>query len=465
MVSREALVSVPRIIVAGVESGPALDLVAGALLAGLGEQRTVRPILLGLDVPLWRLLYEASPKAPRVIDPVLHEPAIADELVDHWIETVDFALVVAVRPLLDSWEGLRGSRATDTARRMDAPIILALDARDRGPTAAAAVHGVRALVRDVELGGIVLVGLDDSSSGAELVEVLRRDVGLPILGHIPPQLSEQFTRQRGVLSGAVRTVGARPTTGGSVQLCREAATYLKLEEITAVAARRGFVPSPPRRLLVPDATATDVSVAVAWGEPLQPLVLENVDLLQAMGVRLLPLNIARDRELPENCDGLLLVGTVDEDELAAFAGNEELLTVLREEIGDGLPTLAFGGGALLLVRRLSDSRGRSHDMLGLVPCEAEVIEWFDRPHYVKATATRDNPYDEGEALLFELFDLEFLVMQQERFPYEVRVADGSPRSEGFVAGRCLASSLFASFPACPSLAGRFVAAMAAARGV
>ena len=457
--------SVPRLIVAGVEPGPALDLVAGALLAGCGEQRATRAILLGFDLPLWRLVYDVAARAPRALDPALHPAPVADELFDQWSERMDLALVTCVRPLLDNWEGVHGSRGADLARRLDAPIVLVLDARGRGASAAAAVYGTRALAKQLEIGGVVLVGGDDSAAGLELQEALRRDVGLPLLGRVPPQLTEQFLRQYAVASGAVRTLGgARAPEATLVQLCREAATYLQLDEIAAVAARRGFLPAAPRHLLLPETSATDLVVAVAWGPPLQPVMLENVDVLQAMGVNLVPLNIARDRELPEPCDGLLFCGTLDEQTIDAFSDNALLRQSLRTAAADGLPVLALGGGALLLLQRLADSRGRSHDLLGIVPAEAELLEWYDRPRYVHAEATRANPYDAGSVTLQELFDLEFLVLEHDVFAYQVTMPDGSGRTEGFVVGRCLATTLFASFAASPAMAGRFIAAMRAARG-
>jgi cobyrinic acid a,c-diamide synthase len=457
-------VSVPRLILAGVEPGPALELVAGALLAGYGEQRATRGILLGFDLPLWRLVYDVAPRAPRSLDPVLYPPPVADELFDEWTDRTDLALVVAVRPLLDSWEGVNGSRPVDLAARIDAPVVLVLDARGRGASAAMAVYGARGLAGKLEIGGVILVGGDDSFAGAELQATLRRDVAVPVLGHIPPQLTEQFMRAYAAASGAVRTLGARSDKGETVRLCREAATYLRLDEIASVAARRGFLAKVPRRLLLPETSATDLTVAVAWGPPLQPVMLENVDVLQAMGVSLMPLHIARDRELPDPCDGLLVAGTLDEQHLNAFADNALLLQGLRDAAAEGLPVLALGGGALLMLQRLADSRGRSHDLLGLVPAEAELIEWYDRPRYVRAEATRANPYGAGEMVLHELFDLEFLVLEQDVFAYQIAMPDGSSRTEGFVLGRCLASTLFPSFAASPGMAGRFIAAMRAVRG-
>ena len=297
--------------------GPALDLVAGALLAGFGEQRATRAILLGFDLPLWRLTYDVAARAPRALDPALYPAPVADELFDQWSERMDLALVIGVRPLLDKWEGVNGSRAADLARRLDAPVILVLDARGRGASAAAAVYGTRALASQLEIGGVVLVGGDDSAAGAELQEALRRDVGLPLLGQVPPQLTEQFLRQYAAASGSVRTLGGSraPEADPGAALPRGRPPTCASTRSPPWPRGAAFCRSAPRRLLLAETSATDLVVAVAWGPPLQPVMLENVDVLQAMGVNLVPLNIARDRELPEPCDGLLFSGTLDEQSI------------------------------------------------------------------------------------------------------------------------------------------------------
>ena len=458
--------AVPRLVLCGLEPGPAVALAAGAVLAGLSGQRAVRPISIGLDVPLWRLLYGSAARAPRVLDLALHDEDTALELFDYWSEGSDLVLLTAVEPALDRWQGVRGSRAVDIAAGLDAPLVLVVDARDRGATAAAAVYGVRALAKRVEIAGVIVVGADDRGAGAELGEVLRRDVGLPLLGWLPPQLSEQFVRQYSTGSGPVRQIGPRPVKGREAQLCAEAGTYLRADDILAAATMRGFLPSRSRRLLAPAAAATGLSLAVAWGPPLEPFALENVDVLQAMGVELAPFDLAHDRELPAGVSGLLLAGQLDEDELPAFAGNDALKTAIAAAIGGGLPTLAFGGGTLLLLRRLADSRGRSHELAGVLPAEAELLEWYERPRYVTARPGPGNPYADSEDTLYELFDLEFLVLEQDSFAFVVGEPDEPGQAEGFALGRLLATTLYPSLPRRPSLVSAFVAAMrlAQARG-
>ena len=450
--------SAPRLVVCGLEPGPAVALAAGALLAAFADERAVRPVLLGADLPLWRLLYGASERTPRVLDPRLLDDAAAGELYDSWAAGTDLTVVVAVEPALDRWENVKGSRPLDVALALDAPLVLVVDARERGATLGAWACGLKLLARGVEFAGVVVVGADEQGRAEGLRGLLEDTAGLPVLGWVPPQLSEQFARTYAGGQGSPRQVGSQPGGGGLSALCREAATHLDRAGLEAAAARRGFLPARPRRLLAPLPAATGLKLAVAWGSPLEPFALEAIDLLKARGLELEPVHLEQDEALPAGISGLYLAGLLDEDRLDAFVANEGLKASIADAIAAGLPTLALGGGALLLLRRLADSRGRTHELAGVLPGEAELLEWYERPRYVSATAARENPYLQGEATLYELFDLEFLTLQQESFAWRLGGREDG-QVEGFVHERCLATTLVPSLPATPDLAAGFIAAM------
>ncbi len=452
--------SAPRLVLCGLEPGPAVALAAGALLAAFADERAVRPVLLGADLPLWRLCYGSAARTPRILDPRLLDDNVAGELYDLWADETDLTVIVAVEPVLDRWEDVKGSRALDVSLALDAPLILVVDARERGATVGAWACGLKQLARGVELAGVIVVGGDEQAQAAGLRDVIEDVAKLPVLGWLPPQLSEQFARQYGFgVPGPLRQIGPQPVRGGEAALCREAATYLDRAGIETAAARRGFLPVRPRRVLAPLPAAVGLKLAVAWGPPLEPFALEAIDQFKALGLELEPVRLASDARLPAGAAGLLLAGLLDEDQLDAFAANEALKTAVAEAIASGLPTLALGGGALLLLRRLADSHGRSHDLAGVLPAEAELLEWYERPRYVQASAARENPYAEGEATLCELFDLEFLTLQQESFAWRLGGAGEDGQVEGFVHERCLATTLVPSLPATPGLAAGFIAAM------
>jgi cobyrinic acid a,c-diamide synthase len=434
-------------------------LAAGALLAAFADEHAVRPVLLGADVPLWRLLCDAAARTPRLLDPRLVDDAVAGELYDEWAADTDLTVIVAVEPALDRWEGVKGSRPLDVVLALDAPLVLVADARERGDTLGAWICGLKLLARDLEFAGVIVVGGDEQGRAEGLRALIEDTAKLPVLGWVPPRLSEHFARRFGGGQDVPRQVGLQsPPENGEAALCREAATHLDTAGIEAAAARRGFLPARPRRVLAPQPAAAGLRLAVAWGAPLEPFALEAIDLFKAQGLELEPVHLEKDEALPAGAAGLYIAGLLDEERLDAFATNEALKADVAGAIARGLPTLALGGGALLLLRRLADTRGRTHELAGVLPGEAELLEWYDRPRYLEATAARENPYLQGDATLYEVFDLEFLTLQQEAFAW--RLGGGEEgQVEGFVHERCLATTLMPSLPAAPGLAAGFVGAM------
>ncbi len=237
--------SVPRFIVAGVEPGPALDLVAGALLAGLGEHRTVRPVLIGLDLPSGDFSTRLPPRPRGWSTPL--STAMPSPRSCTTTGPRRSTRCCSWRLALYSIVGRASrARAPSTSPSASSPLVLVLDARDRGATAAAAVCGVQALAKHAEVAGLVVVGRDDSAAGRELMESLRRDVALPLRGHIPPQLSADRAPACGGHQRCAHP-GPQAGPGHEQRLCEEAATYLRLDELEAIAAQRGYLPSVRRR--------------------------------------------------------------------------------------------------------------------------------------------------------------------------------------------------------------------------
>ena len=449
--------SVPRLVLASLEPGPALALAAGALQARLSQERAVRVVTVGADLPLWRLLLRGAAASPRALDPVLHDAPTAAELVDVWSDGIDLLLVVAVAPALDRWHGVTGSRAVDVAAVLDAPLVLALDARERGATVAAGVCGLRALMPHLDLAGAVVVGALERGEAAEAGALLREQAGIPVLGWVPPQLSDQFARDHG--PAGARQVGPRPPADAAARLAAEAGRYLDGEQLLAAAARAGFLPPAGRRAFVPAAAARGVTVAVGVGGPLLPFALEAVDLLRALGATVVPLRLDGDEALPAGTDAVFLSGLLDEARLPGLSPG--LAAALAEAVGRGLPVLACGAGSLLLAERLSDSRGRVHEGAGALPWHAAVAGQRPRPTYVTATATAANPFAQGGVAAAAFLEVETVAVAGEGAAWRLGGEGEAPATdggEGVVVGRCLATTLLPSLATRPDVLQAFLAA-------
>ena len=92
-----------------------------------------------------------------------------------------------------------------------------------------------------------------------------------------------------------------------------------------------------------------------------------------------------------------MAGTLWPSSLLDIALNQPLLSDIRTRIAAGLPTLALGGGFLILLNRVQDSLGRTAELAGVLPGEGEVLWDLEEAAYVDLTARRENPLlDKGQ---------------------------------------------------------------------
>ena len=454
--------SAPRLVLCGLEPGPAVALAAGALLAAFADERAVRPVLLGADLPLWRLCYgcrrahaaRARPHAPgrrrrrRAVRRVggRHRPhrhrrrragarplggrqGVARRSTSRWPSTrrscSSSTRASAAPPSAPGcagsscWLAASSSPASSSSAATSRARAAGLRGLDRGRRAeaagarlgaAAAQRAVRAAVRGRRRGA---AAPDRTAAGQG-----RRGRAVPRGGHLPgPRRAGGCGRAPRLPAGAAAPAARAAARGRRAQAGRGLGAAAR-----AVRAR-GHRP---------------VQGAGARARARAPRARH-----EACRRRRRP---AARRPARRGAAGRVRRQRGAQDAIA-------------EAVADGLPTLALGGGALLLLRRLADSRGRTHELAGVLPAEAELLEWYDRPRYVQATAARENPYVQGEATLYELFDLEFLTLQQEAFAWRLGGAGGG--SGGGVRARALPRDHARArrCPAAPDLAAGFVAAM------
>jgi cobyrinic acid a,c-diamide synthase len=156
----------------------------------------------------------------------------------------------------------------------------------------------------------------------------------------------------------------------------------------------------------------------------------------------------------------VLAGHLWVEALPDLAQNLELMRDVRARIADGLPTLALGGGMLLLLRELADDRGRSFAFAGILPSAGELVASLDEPVYLDLQAERDTVLlaRGDEATGWSLADAELLGEPVSRgFPLRVRSNSTDQEwSEGAATPRLLCSRVLIHLASVPGAAERFV---------
>lgn len=347
-----------------------------------GSGKTV--LTLGLLRHLHRKRVKvASAKAgPDYIDPAFHEAASGRPCVnlDPWAMAparlaavaaeisarADLVICEGVMGLFDGATAHRGSTA-DLAARLGWPVVLVVDARSQGASAAALVRGFATHRPGVTVAGVVFNRVAGekharllAESCAEAVPAVKQlgfvprfdDLGLPgrHLGLVQavehPDLDD-FLERAGDLVGAHVDVEAlaalaRPAAGEAAEL-----------------------PPPVPPLGQRIGVAADEAFAFRY-----PLVLEG---WRKAGAEISFFSPLGDQSPPPDADALYLPGGYPELHAGLLAGNRKFL--------DGLRTAAatkvlFGecGGYMVLGRALIDGDGIAHEMAGLLPLVASFAE-------------------------------------------------------------------------------------------
>jgi cobyrinic acid a,c-diamide synthase len=360
--------------------------------------------------------------------------------------------------VLASAQGLLDTRKDQTwtpesvARLLDCPVVLVCDARGWAEGLAALVKGFNERVSDLNLAGLILVGVEDRSQ-RDLLRKAAGSSGVPVIGSL-------------YLGGEVDWQTPPPGVTGlplPEELLATVFAQVDLPALERIAAQRSFMPAGAGR--TPATVDQGPLIAVAAGRGFTAWSRDSIEVLRLAGARVHRLDLSLDESLPEEAAGLVLAGHLWPETIADLAGNYSLMRDVRVKVSDGLPTLALGGGMLYLLRRLQDPFGRSYELAGVLPAEGELLGELDEPLYLELRAERDSVLlRAGEELRgWMVGDAEIMESPVSRsFPLSVRGAGWpEPRLEGAAAGTFFCSRVLIHLASRADMAGRFVAACSA----
>ncbi|MBN1320205.1 MAG: hypothetical protein JXA87_05100 [Thermoleophilia bacterium] len=318
------------------------------------------------------------------IDPSLYSREALLSLYDVATRGAALSLISSSVGLMDRQEGASWIPA-DVARLLDCPLVVVMDCRDWGTGVRILASGLRLQLKDLNLAGVVLSGVADKDHFMLLRQVLT-DEHIPVVGCL-------FEGDGPGWKTAAPGAWALPL---EASLLDAVSRQVDIGGLVSLAGQRGFLPS---QTLLVDRGADGPTVAVAGGKGFTPWSRDSIEVLRAAGAQVRRLDLLDDAELPVGTSGLILAGTLWQTAVADIAMNTALLADIRRRVTNGLPTVALGGGMLLLLERVHDSLGRSSDLAGVIPAEAEILWDTEEAVYVELVATVDGPlFAKGDSL-------------------------------------------------------------------
>ncbi|MFV0459470.1 MAG: cobyrinate a,c-diamide synthase [Actinomycetales bacterium] len=365
-------------LVAAPASGQGKTTIATGLMAALTRAGVqVAPAKVGPDYidPGYHAM--ATGRPGRNLDPWLVGEELIEPLLLHGARTphpADLAVIEGVMGLFDGMLGRDGfSSSAHVARLTRTPVLLVVDVTGAARTVAAVAAGLAGFDPDVHVGGVILNRVGSARHADEATRAVER-AGLAVVGAVPRDARVGAPSRH---LGLVPTAERADAHDALDRLAAHVGGHLDLDAVLEVARAAPDLEAPawdPAHALqltgfVPPISGSPDApvVAIAAGPAFTFRYTEIDELLRAAGCDPVPFDPATDTHLPHGTRALYLGGGFPQVHAGALVANRALLTQIRAEIADGLPTYAECAGMLYLCDRLDE-----HPMAGVVPAAASM---------------------------------------------------------------------------------------------
>ena len=331
------------------------------------------------------------------------------------------------------------------AKLLQAPVILVMDAKSLGESAAAVALGFREYDYDVNFAGVILnrtgseyhakiIADELSRFGIKCFGALRRDDGLGVperhLGLVPVNEGAGYDSER-------------------LRLAVEEG--IDIDDILRISEDTPKIYAPSRKIR----PSVRVRIGIARDEAFSFYYPESLGILEELGAELEYFSPIHDSELPKT-DGYIFGGGFPEMFAEQLSGNASMTESVRANVK---PVLAECGGYMYLCRSLRDFSGKVHKMAGVIPADSVMT---NKPilGYMEAETLRSNILCEAGRVIrgheFHYSRIEPEIPEELCAFSLARRNTNTARFGGYAHKNILASYLHINFFGYPELAERFI---------
>ncbi len=425
----------------------------------------VQPFKKGPDYidPLW--LGAAAGRPCHNLDFHTQSPAEIRAAFARRMQGADLGLIEGNLALFDGMDPEGSDSNAALAALLEAPVVLVVDAQGMTRSVAALLHGYELFDPAVRLAALVLNNVAGARHESRLRQVIERYSRVPLLGVIHRDARLRIEERH---LGLVPSNEAEQATAAIERIGALVAEQIDLKHLIGIAHTSPQLPlceQPPR----PFATGPAVRIGIAQDRAFGFYYPGDLEILASCGAKLVPIDTLSDAALPA-IDGLFLGGGFPESRMAELEANAALRAAIREFVEAGGPTYAECGGLMYLSRSLT-WKGKSCNMVGIIPGDAVMYARPQGRGYVRLRETGTSPWPQAPGQSLEIAAHEFHYSRLENlapgltYAYEVLRGSGvDGRHDGIVYKNLLASYSHMRNVGGNHWAERFVAQVRACRG-
>ncbi|WP_084507852.1 cobyrinate a,c-diamide synthase [Geminicoccus roseus] len=371
--------------IAAPASGSGKTAITAAILRALVRRgQTVGAFKVGPDY-IDPAFHAAASLRPCVnIDPWAMRVSTQTSILEQAGNEVDLLVGEGVMGLFDGAADGTGATA-DLAATLAVPVILVVDAKGMGASAAALIEGFRDHREDVVVAGVIFNRVGTDTHARLLREACEARFALPILGFLP---DDEALRLPGRHLGLVQ---AREIAGIESRLDRASRLVERHLDLPRLIRLARFPVVSALTYKVAPLNPLGQRIAVAEDDAFAFVYPSTLMGWRARGVEILPFSPLADQAPDPGADAVYLPGGYPELHAGKLAAAQSFRRGLRAAASRGATIYGECGGYMALGETLVDRAGTAHAMAGLLP----VVTSFAAPRlhlgYRRAVGRRSSP--------------------------------------------------------------------------
>ena len=293
--------------------------------------------------------------------------------------------------LIEGNKGLYDGLAVDgadsnaaLAKMLAAPVVLVIDTGGMTRGIAPLIRGYLDFDPEINICGVILNKVGGARHERKLRAALERYTDVEVLGAIGRDRTLEIPERH---LGLVPANEADRADSMIERLSEVVSASVDVDRLITIAGTAP-IPDSNSKSSVETLPKLDVRIAIARDAAFGFYYPDDLRAFAAAGAELVPFDALNDPHLPD-ADGLFIGGGFPETHLESLAGNQGLLTDIRQKLAAGLPAYAECGGMMYLAQSIQ-WQDEKHAMAGVVPGNIFVAARPQGRGYVRLEETGKN---------------------------------------------------------------------------
>lgn len=372
-----------RIMIAGTGSGCGKTTITCAILGAFKAEN--KPVV-------------SFKAGPDYIDPMFHKKITGVEArnLDLFLmgeENVKYALIrqmgniSVIEGVMGLYDGI-GSTSYGSANHLSlftqTPVILVVNVKGKSQSLCAEIQGYMNYEEN-NICGVILNNTNEAMYSF-YKRMIKDKLKLEVLGFMPniPNANIESRHLGLVTANEIADIQKK------MELLAEAANkYIDIEKLLSIAKSAEQIKCSDFKVETICQTEKPI-IYVAMDKAFCFYYEDNHDLLKDLGAELRFFSPLYDTTLSDDADGLIFWGGYPELYAETLQDNQSIKASLQERVKSGMPVYAECGGFMYLQEALTDLKGDTYSMLGILDGHVKMTANLQNFGYVILTANYDN---------------------------------------------------------------------------